>query len=168
MGKHLAALARAVNCVWNFCGETQEAARRFSPYRPECVRRPARALSPIITRPRAAYRETLHRNRCDAPRQIGGSVKSRTSHARKYVPSPFGISFPMTLFAASDANASSPSRSETRLDMVRLLRNLMPVEQKIAPAVADLFKFCRGARIAFRSDGEVPRIALSISPLPTS
>jgi putative transposase len=27
-GKHLAALARAVNVVWNFCGETQEACRR--------------------------------------------------------------------------------------------------------------------------------------------
>ena len=27
--KHLGAHARAVNCVWNFCGETQEAARRY-------------------------------------------------------------------------------------------------------------------------------------------
>jgi putative transposase len=27
-GKHLAALARAVNTVWNFCGDTQEACRR--------------------------------------------------------------------------------------------------------------------------------------------
>jgi putative transposase len=27
--KHLGAHARSVNCVWNFCGETQEAARRY-------------------------------------------------------------------------------------------------------------------------------------------
>ncbi|MGH8328218.1 MAG: RNA-guided endonuclease InsQ/TnpB family protein, partial [Steroidobacteraceae bacterium] len=29
-GRHLKRQARAVNCVWNYCGEIQEAARRHN------------------------------------------------------------------------------------------------------------------------------------------